>query len=138
ELLELARKTARAQVRLTVKLDDLDAKLQGGFADLRSSGRSPSLSGQAAGEWEEVLDALDTLDHVVTSADAATPALAEGLRSVTRKLEAALARASIERVCTAGLSVSGRLFRVVGTDDRPDLPAGTVTRVVRAAAVSAG
>lgn len=139
ELLELARKSARAQVRLTAKLDDLEAKLQSGFADLRSPGRSSSPSGRAVAEWEDVLDALDTLDHVAASADAtATPALGDGLRSVTRKLEAALSRASIERVCTAGLPVSGKLFRVVGIDDRPDMPAGAVTRVVRAAAVSAG
>jgi molecular chaperone GrpE (heat shock protein) len=152
ELLELARKSARAQVRLTAKLDDLDAKLQGGFAELRTSARSTSQSGRAA-EWDgtsaalpqrgrfldDVLDALDTLDHVAASANAfAAPALAEGLRSVARKLEAALARGSIERVCTSGLPVSGKLFRVVGTDDRPDLPAGAVTRVVRAAAVSGG
>jgi molecular chaperone GrpE (heat shock protein) len=153
ELLELARKSARAQVRLTAKLDDLDAKLQGGFTDLRSSAQRSSQSGRVAAEWDgtsaalpqrgqfldEVLDALDTLDHAAASADvAAAPTLAEGLRSVASKLEAALLRVSIERVRTAGLPVSGKLFRVVGTDDRPDLPAGAVSRVVRAAAVSGG
>jgi molecular chaperone GrpE (heat shock protein) len=69
---------------------------------------------------------------------AATPTLAAGLRSVASKLEATLSRVSIERKRTPGLPVSGKLFRVVGTDDRPDLPTGAVTRVVRAAAVSGG
>jgi molecular chaperone GrpE (heat shock protein) len=136
ELLELARKSARAQLRLTAKLDQLDAKLQGGLAELRAAVRPAP---QPSADWSEVLDALDTIDRVAASPEAAAvPALAEGLRAVGRKLDGALSRASIERVGASGSPVSGKLFRVVGTDHRPDLPVGAVTRVVRAAAVSGG
>lgn len=149
EVLASMRKSARAQVRLAARLEELDAKLDARFADLRAAGRPPQappaplrampVAGELPAGVEEILDALDALDEAKRALERTeVTGVADGLRVVATKLTRALGRASIERIGEVGTPVDGRLLRVVGTEARDDLPEGAVTRVVRAAAVTNG
>lgn len=147
EVTDLVRKSARGQLRLAAKLDEVDAKLESGLAELKvrlaevthASESESARSTEPLAGWDEVLDALDTLDHVVESLlDPAQSSLAQGLRSVAARLGRALAQASIERVGVPGEPLDAKLLRVVGTDEHPEWPEGAVTRVVRAAATYDG
>jgi molecular chaperone GrpE (heat shock protein) len=140
ELVDLMRKSARAQARVAAKLDAMQAAWHGALAELREAVAPARAASAAAGPGrDDLLDALDTLDHVVASLGAADAAsVAEGLRAVAGKLARVLSQGSLERVGAPGMSVDGRSMRVVGTEDRPDLPDGVVSRVVRAAVVSGG
>src|SRR5207237_1347149 len=82
-----------------------------------------------AGSWDEILDALDVLGHAMHGAH--DPAVLAGLRGVEERLEHFLARAGIVRHGAAGARPDGRLWRVVGSEPRPDLPAGVVARAAR-------
>jgi molecular chaperone GrpE (heat shock protein) len=142
ELLDLLKKTARAQARLAARLDDVEQSLATAIAELRGTlltqlqpraAATPAESSDA----NDLLDALDKLDFVADALDVGeeVEGLADGLRAVSYKLEASLARRSIERVGTPGMEVNGRFMKVVATECRDDLPDGVVTRVVRAAAL---
>jgi molecular chaperone GrpE (heat shock protein) len=142
EIADLARKCARGQVRLTAKLEEMDASLQGALAELRAAAtaRSPVESGEALAAWGDVLDVLDTLDHVITS-DLGTSdpgAMAQGLRGMAARLKHALSQAHITRVGAPGQPVDPKTLRVVGTEDRADWPDGVISRVVRAGALVRG
>lgn len=147
ELADLVRKGLREQARLAAKLDALDAKMQAGLAERRSpsartvdgaAARGPA--GDARAGWIEVLDAVDTIEHVASQVDATADGapLSQGLRAVASRLVRALAQAEIVRVGAPGEPVDPKVVRVVGTDDRPDWPDGVVTRVLRAGAVARG
>jgi molecular chaperone GrpE (heat shock protein) len=140
EIADLVRKSARGQVRVAAKLDGLESTLQVGFAEQRAAATKGSApSPEALSGWGEVLDALDTIEHVASSVGlSADPSYAQGLRAVAARLEGALAQVAIERVGERGTPVDARVLRVVGTEDHPDLPEGVVTRVVRAAALARG
>ncbi|MHB8874237.1 MAG: nucleotide exchange factor GrpE [Myxococcaceae bacterium] len=132
ELFELARKTARAQARLALKLEDLEAKVEGGFTELRQSARAaPAPASPTSLRWDDLLDAMDLLDEA--SRSAADASVADGLRQVLARLERVLAQASLVRHATPGAAPDGRLFRVVGAHLEETLPDGVVSRVVRAA-----
>jgi molecular chaperone GrpE (heat shock protein) len=141
EIADLVRKSARGQVRVAAQLDALESTLQAGFAEQRAAAATNAAASppDALNGWSDVLDALDTLEHVASSAGPfADSAYVEGLRAVAARLERALARVTIERVGERGAPVDPRVLRVVGTEDHPDLPEGVVTRVVRAAAMARG
>jgi molecular chaperone GrpE (heat shock protein) len=138
ELAELLQKSLRAQARLAITLEDLERKVEGGFEDLR---RSVSEAGRGAeraeaASWDDVLDALDVLGHAIDATGDA--AILTGLRGIEERLELALARAGFVRHAAAGALPDGQLWRVVGSEPRPDLPAGVVARVVRAAVTRGG
>ncbi len=139
ELAELVQKSARAQARLSLRLEDIERKLEGGFTRLgdaleRDAGEAATADSLG---WDELLDALDILDHAIASvtgsSGTAQAEIASGLESVRARLERFLEQGALVRHASPGGSPDGRLFRVVGRESRPDLPEGTVTRVVRAA-----
>jgi molecular chaperone GrpE (heat shock protein) len=133
ELAELLQKSLRALTRVAITLEELERKVEGGFEDLRRSltdatrGAEPADAG-----WYDVLDALDVLGHAMHAG--CDPTTLAGLHGIEERLARVLARAGIVRHGAAGAPLDGRLWRVVGSEPRPELPAGVVTRVVRAAA----
>ncbi len=135
EMIELFQKTARAQAKLAVKLDDLSSRVDGGFTHLEALQRAEPIAPSDL-KWDDLLDAMDLLETAAGSSEAqASPALAEGLRRVLQRLERMLSQGSLERRASPGAAPDGRLFRVVGTHEEPGLPDGVVSRVVRAAVV---
>lgn len=137
---ELLQKSARAQARLTLQVEDLHRKLEGGLAELRSSlssrtGPAPEGSSELEPRWNELLDALDLLEEAVRQAD---PAGAAGLLGVMSRLTRFLEHSGLTRMAPLGQPPDGRLFRVVGTEPHPSLAEGTVVRLVRAAVLREG
>ncbi|MBN1205129.1 MAG: hypothetical protein JXB05_09420 [Myxococcaceae bacterium] len=129
------RKSSRAQARLSLQVEDLERKLEGGLAEWR--GTLSSQQGAASGvswrtelSWDELLDARDLLEEAAHMADLA---LAPGLVGVTDRIDRFLAHAGLTRLAPLGHPPDGRLFRVVGTQSHPSLPEGAISRVVRAA-----
>ena len=133
ELLDGLQKVARAQAKQTLRLEELESKLEGGFADLRAQLEEAQ---RPAGDvdWAELLDAMDALDEAARLA-VATPDVAAGLRAVLQRMDRFLAVAGVERRTPVGTPPDGRLFRVVGSEPAAALPEGVVARVVRAAAL---
>lgn len=137
ELLEASQKGARAQVKLALKLEDLERKLQAGFADLRSAiAATASRERSALPVWDDLLDALDLLEQATSSLEAGeSTGVAEGLHGVSARLSRMLDQSSLRRLGSVGARPDGRLFRVVGTQARDELPDGTIASVLRAAVV---
>jgi molecular chaperone GrpE (heat shock protein) len=135
QLMETVQKLARSQAKLALRVEELDGKIEGGFADLGNRLDDLALPASADDtDWGELLDAVDLLCEAVHQAGPGSP-LAEGLTGVRARLERFLAQQGIERLTAEGQSPDGRLFRVVGSQPSPVLAEGVVTRVVRAAAV---
>jgi molecular chaperone GrpE (heat shock protein) len=139
-LVDALQKSARAQARLTLQVEDLDRKLEGGLAELRSSlssrkGSAPGASSGAEPRWNELLDALDRLDEAIRLVD---PASASGLAGVKTRLMSFLESSGLTRLAPLGQPLDGRLFRVVGTEPHPSLVEGSVVRLVRAAVLREG
>jgi hypothetical protein len=138
---ETLKKLARAQGKLGLRLDELERKLEGGLEDLRGTLSRRTAHPSAAGEGQpgeggfgDVLDAIDLLCEVKRQS-ALPPGCAEGLEGVVARLDRALAQAGLSRHGAVGQPADGRRFRVVGTEDIPDLQQGVVTRLVRHAAM---
>lgn len=138
-LAEALQKSARAQARLTLQVEDLDRKLEGGLAELRSSlsSRKGAAPGGTASEprWGELLDALDLLEEAIRLAD---PASASGLAGVKTRLMSFLDGSGLTRMAPLGQPPDGRFFRVVGTEPHPSLTEGSIVRLVRAAVLREG
>ena len=134
EVLEQLQKLSRASARTALRLEDLEKKLEGGFADLRSQLSAPKVADQP--RPEELFDALDALDEACVNARALQPELAEGLERVARRVEEVTLKQAWVRVRPHGQPPDGRLFKVVGAVQTPDLADGLVARVVRAAITS--
>lgn len=131
ELLESLQKLSRANARLALRVEDLETKLEGGFAELRGQ-----LSAQKAEEPvrpDELFDALDALDEASLAARSLQPELAEGLERLSRRLEQCTLKEAFVRLRPHGQSPDGRLFKVVGAVSTEDLADGLIARVVRAA-----
>ncbi|MDC0713145.1 nucleotide exchange factor GrpE [Stigmatella sp. ncwal1] len=134
-LLDAVQKSSRAHARLTLQVEDLERKLEGGLSEMRGTLQSLKATGPGrppASEphWDVVLDALDLLDEAVR---VASPELAPGLAGVAARLENFLVSSGLTRLVPAGHPADGRVFRVVGTEPHVGLPEGAVVRVVRAA-----
>jgi hypothetical protein len=139
-LVDALQKSARAQSRLALQVEDLDRKLEGGLAELRSSlssrrGTVPGVSSGTEPRWNELLDALDLLDEAIRLSD---PASASGLAGVKARLINVLESSGLTRLTPLGQPLDGRLFRVVGTEPHPSLAEGSVVRLVRAAVLREG
>ncbi|ATB40417.1 co-chaperone GrpE [Cystobacter fuscus] len=137
-LLDAVQKSSRAQSRLVLHVEDLERKLEGGFAELRSSlsslrGATSGGSSEREPPWDEFLDAMDLLEEA--SRVAADGALASGLMGVAARLERFLTSSGITRLASIGHIPDGRLFRIVGTQSHPSFAEGVIARVVRAAAL---
>jgi molecular chaperone GrpE (heat shock protein) len=133
ELLDSLQRLTRAQAKLAMRVEELDNKVEGGFADLGArltEARKPA--SPQDGDWDQLLDAMDVLAAAVHHAEG-NPALAQGLLGVLAKMERFLAQRGIDRRAPAGDAPDGRLFRVVGAEPSAALPEGVVARVVRAA-----
>lgn len=141
---EAIKKLARAQGKLGLRLDEIERKLEGGLEDLRGTLAQRTAQPGAAAEGQsregglaDVLDAIDLLCEV--KRQSALPAgCAEGIEGVVARLDRALALAGLVRDGAVGQPADGRRFRVVGTEDIPELPEGVVTRLVRHAALRGG
>jgi molecular chaperone GrpE (heat shock protein) len=139
-LAEALQKSARAQARLALQVEDLDHKLEGGLAELRSSlssrnGAAPGVSSGTEPRWNELLDALDLLEEAIRLAD---PPSASGLEGVKSRLVSFLEHSGLTRMAPLGQPPDGRFFRVVGTEPHPNLAEGAVVRLVRAAVLREG
>lgn len=143
QLIETVQKLARVQARMSARLEELDGKLEAGFMDVRALlAQQPDAQADDL-DWDDLLDAMDTLDEAVAQTATGAPEIAGGLRGVLVRLERFAAQAKIERHLPIEGAPDARLFRVVGTvngaaegaadgarSGRPE-----VARVVRAAVV---
>jgi molecular chaperone GrpE (heat shock protein) len=134
ELLGLMQKSARTRAWLGLRLDDIERKLEGGFANLRETLRQSTEAESVRLGWDDLLDAMDFLEEAIqTASSQGDAAMADGLRGILVRLERFLAQAELERLGLPGMPPDGKLFRVVGTEYMPELAEGVITRVVRAA-----
>ncbi len=134
-LLEAVQKSSRAQARLSLQVEDLERKLEGGLAEWRGlhASQRADAPGVAPGTelcWDELLDSRDLIEEAARTAD---PALASGLAGVTDRLDRFLSQAGLRRLAPLGHPPDGRFFRVVGTQPHHSLAEGAISRVVRAA-----
>lgn len=136
ELGEMAQKVSRAMVRLSVRVEELERKVEGGFADLRAREQERRQPVSPPSDLAPLLDALDLIDDALRALPPEDGAsLGQGLRGIAARLERYLKAAGVRRFAAVGVQPDGRLFRVVGAADYNDLPEGAVVRVVRAAAL---
>lgn len=132
--IEVLQKVVRAQTKQGMLLEEIEGKVEAGFADLHT--RLDDLPSRGAGvqdiEWGPLLDAMDALDE---AARQATPEVAVGLKGVLARLERFVADVGLDRRSAAGGPPDGALFRVVGSEpaDAQASVDGVVARVVRAA-----
>ncbi len=139
DLADQLQKLARAQARAAMRLEETERKLEAGFDDLRGEVRALSRQGgsgaPAAADlaWDPLLDALDLLGEAERHAATDAPQFASGLAGIRSRIEAFVHQSGLTRLVAEGVPTDGRLFRVVGTAPRADLPEGSIVRVVRAA-----
>lgn len=131
ELLEQLQKLNRGNARLSLRVEDLEGKVEGGFAELRGQLAAPRADQQRP---DELFDALDALDEACANArQLQQPEFADGLERVARRLEQLALKQAYVRIRPHGQAPDGRLFKVVGAIVAPELADGLVARVVRAA-----
>ncbi len=136
DLLEAVQKVGRAQARSIARLESLESKLEAGFTDVRSAVSAARPTAEPP-KLDAVLDALDILDEARRSLlDAGFSQSEQGLAGVTERLEGFLRRSGVARRAQVSEPIDGKLFRVVGTVERSDLPDGAPAQVVRAAALA--
>jgi hypothetical protein len=137
-LIEAIQRSSRVQARLSLQVEDVERKLEGGLSDLRGTlfsrqGAAPSPSEvEEEPRWGELLDAMDLLEEATRVADTAH---APGLAGVVARLEVFLVHAGLKRLAPLGELPDGRLFRIVGNQSHATLPEGSIARVIRAAVV---
>jgi GrpE len=128
-LQEQVHKVARAQSKLSLRLDELmhllDERLAARAADPPSGELDPA----------PVLDVLDRLDEARRTLAVERPAVEQGLASIGARLEGFLGAMGIERRATLGVPADPKLFRVVGVEATSEATDGSITRVIRAAAL---
>jgi hypothetical protein len=134
ELLEQLQKLSRGNARLSLRVEDLEGKVEGGFAELRGHLAAPRAADQQ--RPDELFDALDALDEACVNARQLQPEFAAGLERVVRRLEQLALKQAYVRVRPHGQPPDGRLFKVVGAVTAPELADGLVARVVRAAVIT--
>jgi molecular chaperone GrpE (heat shock protein) len=128
---DLSQKIARTQARQDLRLEEIESKLEAGFADLRGAIDKVSLPDESSLSFDECFDAMDALEEAVRLAS--DKAHMQGLRAVLDRLERFLKRAGFDRQTAAGDTPDARRFRVVGTEASAVLAPGKALRVVRAA-----
>lgn len=139
EMIGSLQKASRGQARVAARIEELEGKVEAGFADLRASigiltSASHAQSDSSARRWDALLDSIDLLVEAAARVDReACPGLGEGLDAIASRLGGFLEQESMVRVGARGMAADGKVFRVVGTEDQPDLPDGVIARVVRAA-----
>ncbi len=136
ELVEVSQKIARTQARQGLRLEEIESKLEAGFADLRGLIDAVAPSGEPSLSFDECFDALDALEEAarITADDA----YAQGLCAVIDRLGRFLRRAGFERHTVTRETPDARRFRVVGTEVSEALDPGKAVRTVRAAITRQG
>ena len=131
EIAELCQKLARTQARQGLVLEEIESKLEAGFADLRGVIVQLGSASESSLPFDDCFDAIDAL----TEAARLSPddAHGQGLRSVLDRLDRFVRRSGFERQSVAGETPDAQRFRVVGTEVSNVLLPGKATRVVRAA-----
>lgn len=131
-------KVARAQAKLSVRLDDIADGLAGLTSRLEHLHSASAASGAPNPaqlvDPSPILDALDRLDDARRMLAADRPEIEEGLAALGARLEAWLDSVGVQRVAACGVPVDPASFRVIGVEVRAGAYDGEVTRVVRAAA----
>lgn len=137
DLAEHVHKMARSQAKGQVQAEGLERKVEAGFGDLRHAidQLARAASGPADLDWTPLLDALDSLAEAEALATRCSDQLDSGLRAISGKLAAFAGQAALVRLGASGVPPDGRYFRVVGTQERLDVPPGQIVRIVRAAVV---
>jgi len=137
ELIEALLRSARAQAKLGLRVEEIERKVEGGFADLRGQVQLAAAPKREERERrDELFDAMDLLDEAIRAADdGGQGALGDGLRGVQARLDRFLAQSQLRRLALLGEPPDGRRQRVVGTAAEPQLSEGAVVRVVRATIV---
>lgn len=139
EIGEGLRKLVRLQARQGVRLEQIENKLEGGFADLRAASQQAVHRIGAPLQWDELLDATDALDEAQRAASAAgDESMAEGLRAVGARIERFLAQQGVRREGHLGAAPDPALVRVIGTIEEAAMSEGHVARVVRAPVTERG
>ena len=136
DIVEALQKSARTQARQGLLLEEIESKLEAGFADLHRMVEKVGLSSEASLSFDDCFDAMDALEEAARLAP--EQAQAQGLRAVIDRLERFLKRAGFERRTATGETPDARQFRVVGTEASDVLAAGKALRIVRAAIIRQG
>ena len=141
ELLEAVQKQSRGAVKQGARVEAALAEQADRITELgemlerEAVGARELAQAELAEQYAPLFDALDALDeagHLVEE-----PHLAAGLKLVGERVQGYCAQAGIRRIADTGRTPDARLFRIVGTESRPDMVGGAVSRVVRAAIVHA-
>lgn len=133
-LADAVQKSSRAQARLLLKLEDVDGKVEAGFEEMRQRQTKPMAA--VVPRVDPILDAVDLLAEAEHAArERGDAALADGLAGIGRRLAEFIEDQGMSRRGAVGEIADARLFRIVGTEAAA-LPAGAITRVVRAAVVA--
>jgi hypothetical protein len=136
EIFDLSQKIARTQARQGLRLEEIESKLEAGFADLRGLVSSAAPLGESSLSFDECFDAMDALEEAARSV--ADPAHTQGLRAVLDRLGRFLSRAGFERQVATGETPDARRFRAVGTEASEAFAPGQALRTVRAAILRQG
>jgi hypothetical protein len=131
ELADLCQKLARTQARQGIALEEIESKLEAGFADLRGTITQLGAAHESSLPFDDCFDALDALTEAARLAP--DEAHGQGLCAIVDRLDRFVRRAGFERQSAVGETPDARRFRVVGTEVSDVLPPGKATRIVRAA-----
>jgi molecular chaperone GrpE (heat shock protein) len=131
EIAELCQKLARTQARQGLALEEIESKLEAGFADLRGALDRLGSASESSLSFDDCFDAIDALAEAARLAP--DEAHGQGLLAVVARLDRFVRDAGFERQSTIGETPDARRFRVVGTEVSEVLAPGKATRVVRAA-----
>ncbi len=136
ELLESTQKQARTAAKQSLRVETMLTELGETIEKLRASVDSAAASRDAPPpRCTEIFDALDALDAARTMAS--EPNLVEGLTRVQQKLSRFCEQHGYTRVAPVGEEPDGRIVRIVGTETSVTIPPGRITKIVRAAILSA-
>jgi molecular chaperone GrpE (heat shock protein) len=137
ELLESVQKLARAQAKLSVRIEGFESKLEGGFGEIRAGLAEMSSRASSAGSlnWNELLDSMDVLEEACRSVEErGEREVVSGLRGALERLDRFLSeQGGLSRVDQTNGTLDGKIFRIVAVDERLGPPDSVITRVVRAA-----
>ncbi|HEY5282139.1 MAG TPA: hypothetical protein VIM14_05060 [Polyangia bacterium] len=136
DLVEASQKIARTQARQGLRLEEIESKLEAGFADLRGLIDAIAPSAESSLSFDECFDAMDALEEAARIA--ADEAHTQGLRAVIDRLGRFLRRAGFERHTASRETPDARRFRAVGTEVSEALDPGKAVRTVRAAILRQG
>ena len=132
----LLQKVARGQARQGLRIENIESKLEAGFADLRASLGTVATANGAGLRFDDCFDAMDALDEAVRLAP--SPEYARGLNVVIERLTSFLTRSGYQRDTAVGQPVDARRYRVVGTEVREAQSPGIIVGMTRAAVLRQG